>query len=100
MGRCAWLVPAHAGANQTSSEGAAPGSLPCPDSPTLPRSSRVFAVNTAGTCGITPVQVHIELAGTSPSVGGTFHRCSYARTRMTMATSNVTEIVRLGCASK
>lgn len=44
-------------------------------------------------------KVHIELAGTSPSVGGTFHRCSYGRTRMTTATSNVTEIVRLGCAS-
>lgn len=92
-------MPAHA-ACDASSAGAALGLLCCLDSPTLPQSSGVFAVNTAGTCGTAPVQVHIELAGTSPSVGGTFHRCSYGRTRMTTATSNVTEIVRLGCASK
>ncbi|PRW60369.1 hypothetical protein C2E21_0705 [Chlorella sorokiniana] len=45
------------------------------------------------------VKVHPELAGTAASVGGTFNRCSYQKTRMTTATSNVTEIVRLGCAA-
>lgn len=46
------------------------------------------------------VQVHPELAGGAASVGGTFNRCSYQKTRMTTATSNVTEIVRLPCASR
>ncbi|KAI7843291.1 hypothetical protein COHA_003123 [Chlorella ohadii] len=45
------------------------------------------------------VKVHPELAGTAVSVGGTFARCSYQKTKMTMTTSNVTEIVRLPCAS-